>query len=84
MFFVYLLYSKKLDKFYIGSTSDIEVRLAQHNNQEVKFTSRGTPWILKYFESFPDRTSAMKREFQIKAKKSRKYIEWLIESNGNS
>jgi putative endonuclease len=78
MYYVYILYSEKLDKSYIGSSADIEFRLWQHNNKKVKFTSRGIPWVLKYQESFADRNSAMKREYQIKSKKSRKYIEWLI------
>jgi putative endonuclease len=78
MHYIYILYSKKLNKYYIGSTAAVEARLNQHNNGEVKFTSRGIPWILKYQEEFADRTSAMKREYQIKSKKSRKYIEWVI------
>jgi putative endonuclease len=81
MFYTYILYSEKLNKFYIGSTENVEKRLAQHNNGNVKFTSRGIPWILKYTETYQDRTTAMKREYEIKGKKSRKYIEWIITTN---
>jgi putative endonuclease len=80
MFYTYILYSEKLNKFYIGSTEDVEIRFKQHNDGKVKFTSRGIPWIVKYTEAHPDRTTAMKREYEIKRKKSRKYIEWIIDS----
>jgi putative endonuclease len=80
MFYTYILYSRKLNKFYIGSTENVETRIEQHNTGEVKFTSRGIPWEIKHREAFPDRTAAMKREYEIKRKKSRKYIEWLIDS----
>ncbi len=36
------------------------------------------PWRLVYFEMFETRTEAIKRENEIKSKKSRKYIEVLI------
>jgi putative endonuclease len=37
---------------------------------------------MKYTERFETRTEAVKRESEIKKKKSRKYIEWLISSAG--
>jgi predicted GIY-YIG superfamily endonuclease len=33
-----------------------------------------------YSEEFPSRLEAIKKENEIKRKKSRKYIEWLIKS----
>ena len=80
MFYTYILFSAKLNKFYVGSAENTEFRLKQHNAGEVTYTSRGIPWEIKYTEAFHDRTSAMKREYEIKRKKSRKYIEWLINS----
>ena len=78
----YILYSKKLDKFYIGSTTDMVRRLADHNRGKEKFTSTGLPWIIVYKEEFEDIKLARKRELQIKKMKSRKYIETLIRSVG--
>lgn len=45
------------------------------------FTSKANDWELVYKEKFSTREEAYKREKQIKAKKSRKYIEWLISQN---
>ena len=81
MFFVYIIYSQKLDKYYVGYTSDITIRLTEHNTGISTYTSKANDWVLKYSsESFHTREEAMKRERAIKAKKSRKYIEWLIQS----
>lgn len=74
----YILYSKKLDKYYIGACINIERRLYEHNIGHSKFTSLGVPWILVYSEFFETLEEAKKRELQIKRMKSRKYIEALI------
>ena len=39
-------------------------------------------WCVVYDEVFNNRSDAMKREKEIKDKKSRKYIEWLIQQKG--
>ena len=77
-FFVYIIYSPLLDKFYVGYTSDLEKRLLDHNSGISDFTSKTSDWEMKHTESFPDRQLAMKREKEIKKKKSRRYIEWII------
>ena len=79
-FFICIIYSRKLDKYYIGYTDDLPARLAQHNNGISTFTAKAADWILKWSEQQPAREAAMQREKQIKQKKSRKYIEWLISS----
>ena len=71
----------KLDKYYTGSCEDIFIRLERHNSGRNISTKAGTPWILKYTEEFATRSEAVTRELEIKKKKSRKYIEWLITSS---
>lgn len=78
MAFMYILYSEKLDKYYIGACKDFDRRFYEHNIGHSKFTSLGTPWVLAYKEEFGDLKLAKKREREIKIKKSRKYIEELI------
>jgi putative endonuclease len=55
MFYCYILYSEKLDKYYIGCTSDVNGRISRHNSSNHGFTSTGKPWILKYSEAFGKR-----------------------------
>ena len=78
---VYIIYSIKLDRFYVGACTNLERRLHEHNIGHSKYTSIGTPWILKHTEIFETLPEAKKRELAIKKMKSRKYIENLIGSS---
>jgi putative endonuclease len=77
-YFVYILFSEKLNKYYIGSTGNIEDRLRKHNRSGKGFTSTGKPWILVYSEGFNSKAEALKRELQFKSWKNRERIEALI------
>ena len=76
-----LLYSTKSNRYYTGSAEDVQVRLMRHNAGYVTAARNGLPWELKFTESFNKRHEALKRELEIKRKKSRKYIEWLLSNN---
>jgi len=81
MFYVYILYSALVDKFYIGYTESLEDALNRHNTHRSgfrRFTKRASDWKLVYFEIFESKKDAIKREREIKDKKSRRYIERLI------
>ena len=78
MAWVYILYSKKIDKYYVGACTDLDRRFYEHNLGHSKFTSIGTPWELVYKEEWEDLVSAKQRELKIKKMKSRIYIEDLI------
>ena len=79
-FSTYILYSETTDKFYIGSTQDLEKRLQRHNSKHMIATKAGVPWKVVWFQNFETRAEAYSKEMEIKKKKSRKYIEWLIDS----
>ena len=80
---LYILFSQKLNKYYVGSTSDIERRITEHNRGKEKFTKTGVPWDLVYKEELNDLKAARQREHFIKKQKSRIYIEKLISSPDN-
>ena len=80
--FTYILYSFKIDRYYVGSTNDLNWRLERHNKGWGRYTKRGIPWKLVYSEIHQTKTEAIKREREIKNKKSRKYIENLINHAG--
>ncbi len=83
-FYVYIIYSEKTNKFYTGYCSNIIERVEKHNNGSTPSTKPGIPWKLVYEECFDSKTDAIKRENEIKRKKSRKYIEFLISSQTDS
>ena len=77
-YYLYIIQSAMDNSFYIGATQNLDERLARHNQGRSKFTKTKCPWRLVYFEEHPDRSCAMKREYAIKRKKSKDYIESLI------
>jgi putative endonuclease len=77
-FFVYILYSLSLDEYYVGHTGDLADRLFRHNNSGSKSTKKASDWKIVYQEAFETKGGAVKREMEIKKKKSKKYIEWLV------
>ena len=80
MFVVYILYSNSLDRYYTGSTNNLERRLTEHNRKKGKYTDAGIPWTLVYSEVFNSRAQASRREKEIKSKKSKDFIIALINS----
>jgi putative endonuclease len=77
-YYFYVIYSAKSKKYHVGSTVDLEDSLLWHNEGHSKFTKGGSPWTVVYKEIFPTRVSAFQREVEVKKKKSKKFIEELV------
>ena len=75
---VYILYSLKKDKFYIGYTSEsVDQRLSKHNSGyygKKHFTASVSDWALFYDIKCSSNKQAIKIERHIKKMKSRTYI----------
>jgi putative endonuclease len=81
MYRVYVIYSQKLDKYYVGYSGDsLEERLRKHNTNHKGFSGRVGDWTVVYSEEYEMKQAAILREKQIKGSKSRKMIEKLIGS----
>ena len=77
--YVYILKSEKLNRFYIGYTSDIDIRMEFHKNAEShKFTAKADDWILVFKIDCQTKSQALNIEKHIKTMKSKKYIENLL------
>ncbi len=75
MFTVYVLFSKKFKRIYIGFTSYLQKRFLSHNELATKgHTVKFRPWIIAYTEVFNTKSEAMAREKQLKADKGREWI----------
>jgi putative endonuclease len=66
--FVYILGSNGNGgpKTYVGWTTDLDRRLAQHNAGTGARSTRGRLWALLYAERFATREEAMSREWHLK------------------
>jgi len=72
---VYILYSKRCDKIYIGFTTDLINRFLSHNHLGQKgWTLKYRPWQVIYCEFYSDKLTAMNREKQLKGGKAREWI----------
>ncbi|MSR67534.1 GIY-YIG nuclease family protein [Candidatus Peribacteria bacterium] len=69
--FLYMLKSHSDSSFYFGSTSDINRRLAQHNNGESSSTRTKRPWVLVFVMKFDQVAQARKIEQTLKAQKQK-------------
>jgi putative endonuclease len=81
MYYVYILYSEKCDRYYVGYSADIQSRLERHNAGQVTATRNCKSYKLCSSKSFSTEVEAIREERKIKKQKSRKYIEWLIAGN---
>jgi len=61
-FFVYIIYSEKLNQFYKGQTKDLEKRIEQHNSGSEKATKDGYPWRLIWSDTKESRSEALTLE----------------------
>ena len=75
MYVVYVLYSAKHNKIYVGCTSNLEERLLSHNKLGKKgWTINYRPWTLVYFEQYGTKELAMNRERELKFARGRAWI----------
>jgi putative endonuclease len=81
MYSVYILYSEKCYRFYIGYSADVEARLIRHNDGLVAATKNCRPYSICATKQFSTELEARKEELRIKKQKSRIYIESLISGN---
>jgi putative endonuclease len=77
-FYVYILQSDLDGTYYVGSTGDLDMRVARHNQGGSRYTKAKRPWKLIHSEEFGNKSDALIRERQIKKRKSREYIEMLV------
>jgi len=66
MFYLYVLKSQKDNKFYIGSTNNLERRLKEHNDGKVLSTKSRLPFEIIYYEAYKAESDARKREHNLK------------------
>ena len=80
-YFIYILQSQQDRSYYVGHTSNLEERLLRHNQGRSAYTRSKCPWKLVYQEAFDSKAEAMRREREIKEKRSRGYIDQLVRAS---
>lgn len=73
-FYVYVLKSSKDQKFYTGTTNNLEERLRQHNYRMVRSTKNRGPLELIYYEACLNKYDAYCREKYLKSGMGKRYL----------
>lgn len=72
--YVYILQSLKDSNFYTGCTNDLNLRINQHNKDQVQSTKHRIPFKLIYSEICLDKKDAFQREKYLKTAWGKRYI----------
>ena len=78
MYWVYILKSSKDNKFYIGSTSNLEKRIKYHNGGKVRSTKSRRPLDLIYSKKYNSVRLARQRENFLKSGQGRKWVREVV------
>ena len=79
MFYAYVIRSLNTGRLYKGSCKNLNNRLKEHNAGKTPSTKPFTPWEVYYYETFPDRKSAEKREKYFKSAAGRIFLKKKLE-----
>jgi putative endonuclease len=74
MHYVYIIRSITFpDEIYIGATSDLKKRLADHEAGRSPHTAKFKPWSLECYMAFPDKQKAYDFEKYLKSHSGRAF-----------
>jgi len=74
MYYVYILKSSKSGILYYGYTSNLKIRLEQHNCGKSEFTKAHIPWKLVWYCGFPKEKQAKDFELYIKSRSGKAFV----------
>jgi putative endonuclease len=83
-YYFYIVYSTKLDRYYIGHTNNLEERVRKHNTNHKGYTGVVSDWQVAYSEVYQTKSAAYRREREVKVWKSRNQIDRLIAGSERS
>ncbi len=73
-YYVYILHSASINRFYTGHTQDIENRLREHNAGETASLRKGIPWVIVWQRKLESRAEAMALESKIKSRGAKRFL----------
>jgi len=64
-----------MNKYYVGSTEHLSIRIDEHNRGKSSFTKKGIPWILIHQIECESRSVAIQLEDKIKQRGISRYLD---------
>ncbi len=74
MHYIYVIQSKKDNRWYTGYASDLRKRFNDHNAGKVNSTKNREPFELIYYEACLDKRDAIARERYLKSGMGKRYL----------
>jgi putative endonuclease len=83
MYYTYVLQSGRDKRFYIGSTENLERRLAEHSSGKCHTTLRFGELKLIFYECFLAKEDALRRERYFKTTKGKKALSLILRDSAS-
>ena len=80
MYYTYVLISQNGKRTYTGHTSNLEKRLQEHNNGEVRSLKKYKPYEILLYENFTVLQQAKSRELFYKTSTGRYQLKKIVHS----
>ena len=77
-YYVYILFSSKDQKFYIGYTTDLKSRVQQHLGGKVASTRNRRPLCLIFSERYINKKDAQRREKYLKSSVGKRMLRLIL------
>ena len=77
-FYVYVLYNSYKNFIYIGYSENLKQRIQEHNEGKVKSTKAYTPLKLIFYEAYPSKSDAKRREKYLKTNKGKTSLTTML------
>jgi putative endonuclease len=75
IYYVYIIFSASLSRYYVGHTHELDKRIRDHNTGLNRSTKNGSPWeLVKYFEC-ESRSEVIALENRIKKRGIRRFLD---------
>jgi putative endonuclease len=82
-FYVYILYNNEKNFIYTGYSENLKQRIKEHNSGKSKSTKHYTPLRLIFYEAYPTRSDAKRREKYLKSNKGRTTLMTMLKDYFN-
>ncbi|OGM04602.1 hypothetical protein A2715_02315 [Candidatus Woesebacteria bacterium RIFCSPHIGHO2_01_FULL_39_32] len=77
-FYVYVLHNSSKNFIYVGYSENLKQRIQEHNEGKVKSTKAYTPLKLIFYEAYPSKSDAKRREKYLKTNKGKTSLTTML------
>ena len=82
VYYVYILYSESLAKYYVGCSKFRAKRLRQHLGGQSNWTKRARDWKEVFYQTTANQKEALCLEKQIKKRGAKRFLDGLASCEG--